>query len=107
VLAELGNGEAIDASTTRSNVMGRIEHGVTPGYIDYYLEERLLKAYCSTVSFGYADFKRQLEGLFSVTHMPKKDMMAKTRGPQMRVAVLRISRRVDEETQDQLSLGID
>ena len=107
VLAELGNGEAIDASTTRSNVMGRIEHGVTPGYIDYYLEERLLKAYCATMSFGYADFRRQLEGMFSVTHMPKKDMMAKTRGPQMRVSVLRISRREDEEALSQLSLGID
>lgn len=107
VAAELGNGDAIDASTTRSNVMGRIEHGVTPGYTDYYIEERLLKTYCSTMSFGYADFKRQLEGMFSVTHMPKKDMMAKTRGPQMRVSVLRISRRVDEENLDQLSLGIN
>jgi hypothetical protein len=87
--------------------MGRIEHGVTPGYIDYYLEERLLKAYCATMSFGYADFRRQLEGMFSVTHMPKKDMMAKTRGPQMRVSVLRISRREDEEALSQLSLGID
>ena len=80
---------------------------MTPGYTDYYIEERLLKAYCATMSFGYADFRRQLEGMFSVTHMPKKDMMAKTRGPQMRVAVLRISRRVDEETIDQLSLGIN
>lgn len=106
VLAELGNGEAIDASTTRSNVMGRIEHGVTPGHIDYYIEERLLKAYCSTMSFGYADFKRQLEALFSVTQMPKKDMMARTKGPQMRVSVLRISRRIDEETLSNLPLAV-
>ena len=107
VLAELGDGNAIDASTTKSNVMGRIEHGVTPGYIDFYIEERLLKSYCSTMSFGYADFKRQLENQFSVTPMPKKDMMAKTRGPQMRVSVLRISRRIDEDLADTLSLGIN
>jgi hypothetical protein len=107
VLAELGDGNAIDASTTKSHVMGRIEHGVTPGYIDFYIEERLLKSYCSTMSFGYADFRRQLENLFSVTQMPKKDMMAKTRGPQMRVSVLRISRRIDEDLADTLSLGIN
>jgi len=97
VLAELGNGTAIDASTTRSNVMGRIEHGVTAGYIDYYIEERLLKTFCSTMSFGYADFKRQLETMFAVSHMQKKDLMAKTKGPQMRVGVLKITRKVDDE----------
>lgn len=97
VLAELGNGGAIDASTTRSQVMGRIEHGATPGHTDYYIEERLLKAYCSSMSFGYSDFKRQLEALFIVTYMPKKDMLSRTKGPQMRVPVLRITRRTDED----------
>jgi hypothetical protein len=97
VLAELGNGGAIDASTTRSHVMGRIEHGITPGFTDYFIEERLLKAFCSSMSFGYSDFKRQLELMCAVTHMPKKDMMAKTKGPQMRVPVLKITRRIDED----------
>lgn len=97
VLAELGGGGAIDASITRSQVMGRIEHGVTAGCIDYYIEERLLKAFCSSMSFGYSDFKRQLEGMFAVTHISKKDMMAKTKGPQMRVPVLKITRRIDED----------
>jgi len=106
VLAELGNGGVIDASTTRSQVMGRIEHGVTAGCIDYYIEERLLKAYCSSMSFGYADFKRRLEEMFLVTYMPKKDMMARTRGPQMRVPVLKITRRIDEEEfANQISLA--
>ncbi len=97
VLAELGHGGAVDASTTRSQIMGRIEHGNTPGYIDYFIEERMLKAFCSTVSFGYSDFKKQLETMFAVTHISKKDMTAKTKGPQMRVSALKISRRVDEE----------
>ncbi len=97
ILAELGHGGVIDASTTRSQIMGRIEHGVTPGFVDYYIEERLLKAFCSSMSFGYSDFKRKLEELFAVTYMPKKDMMARTKGPQMRVPVLKITRRIDEE----------
>jgi hypothetical protein len=97
VLAELGNGGAIDASTTRTKIMGRIEHGATVGFTDYYIEERLLKAFCSTMSFGYADFKKYLEEQFMVSYMPKKDMTAKTKGPPMRVSVMKITRRSDEE----------
>lgn len=97
VFAELGNGGVIDASTARSQVMGRIEHGLTAGHIDYFIEERVLKAFCSSMSFGYADFKRQLEGMFSVSYMSKKDMMSRTKGPQMRVPVMKITRRVEED----------
>jgi len=97
VLAELGNGGAIDASTTRTKIMGRVEHGATVGFTDYYIEERLLKAFCSTMSFGYADFKKYLEEQFMVSYMPKKDMTAKTKGPPMRVSVMKITRRSDEE----------
>jgi hypothetical protein len=110
ILAELGSGGEVDKATTRSNVMGRVEHGFTPDHIDFFIEEQLLKAYCSSMSFGYADFKRQLAQAFAVTHMPKKDMTARTQGPQMRVSVLKISRRVsdmDDETRTTLSLGAD
>lgn len=97
LMAALGNGDVIDASTARSNIMGRVEHGFTPGHVDYFIEERLLKSYCSSMSFGFADFKRQLEKMFTVTYMARKDMMAKTKGPQMRVAVIKISRRIDDD----------
>ena len=103
VLAELGNGKEVDDSTTRSRIMGRIEHGTTPGYIDYYIEQSMLKACCANMSFGYADFKRQLGDMFKVTEISKKDMTAKTRGPQMRVAVLKISRLITEKDNDLLN----
>jgi hypothetical protein len=77
--------------------MGRVEHGNAVGFTDYFIEERLLKAFCSTMSFGYADFKKQLEELFSVSYVTKKDMTSRTKGPPMRVAVMKISRRSDEE----------
>lgn len=98
ILAEMGSGGAIDASTTKSHVMGRVEHGVVKDYIDYYIEERLLKAFCSSMSFGYADFKVQLEKQFVVSYVPKKDMMARTKGPQMRVPTMKITRRIEDET---------
>ena len=77
--------------------MGRVEHGATPGHVDYFIEERLLMSYCSSMSFGFADFKRQLEKVFTVSYIGRKDMMSKTRGPQMRVAVIKISRRMDDD----------
>ena len=110
ILAELGRGGEVDRATTRSSIMGRVEHGFTPDHVDYFIEEQLLKAYCSSMSFGYADFKRQLAQAFTVSHVGKKDMTARTQGPQMRVSVLKISRRIsdmDDETRSTLSLGDD
>jgi hypothetical protein len=95
LMAELGSGKEIDISITRNKVLGRVEHEVTPKYIDYYIEENLLKSYCASMSFGYTSFKRQLEDQFQVEFV-KKDMMAKTKGPQMRVAVMKIRRRVED-----------
>lgn len=106
ILAELGNGKEVDESITRSSIMGRVEHGFTPGYIDYYIEESMLKACCASMSYGYADFKRKLGMECAVTPMPKKDLTAKTRGPQMRVSVLKISRPItDLEDDDPLSMA--
>ena len=106
VLASMGDGGVIDKSTTRSQVMGRVENGVTADHVDYYIEERLLKAYCATMSFGYADFKKQVEKMFTVAYMSKKDLMSRTGGPQMRVATMKITRRREEdEVAVQISLG--
>jgi len=98
----------VDMSITRSAILGRVEHDATPGHIDYYLEEGMLKAYCASMSFGYSDFKRQLAAMFTMTHMPKKNMTAKTKGPQMRVAVIKISRRIttlEDDDEGALSVG--
>jgi hypothetical protein len=48
------------------------------------------------MSFGYTDFKRQLENMqkgpqqFRIQYL-RKDMLAKTDGPAMRVKVMQIS----------------
>lgn len=102
VLAELGSGKEVDDSMARSRIMGRVEHGITPGYIDYFIEESMLKACCANMSFGYSDFKLQLGRVCKVTQVAKKDMTAKTRGPQMRVSVLKISRLITEEDNERL-----
>ena len=99
LLAELGNGSAIDQSITRSKVMGRVEHEIErKGYVEYFLEEQVLKAHCVSQSFGFEDFKAQISATpgYLVRHI-RKDMMAKTRGPQMRVKALSIARLVSDD----------
>jgi hypothetical protein len=109
-LAHLGDGSMVDKNTTRAEVMGRVEHGVTAGHVDFFIEERMLKSFCSNMSFGYANFKRYLETQFTVSYVSKKDMMSKTSAPPMRVAAMKISRSVteaDETLIHQVSLAED
>jgi hypothetical protein len=89
--AMFGDGTSVGRTTTRQEIMGRVEHGVNPGYVDYYIEERLLRAYCSNMSFSYATFKTEIAQSFIVQQVTKKDMTAKTDGPPMRVSTLRLS----------------
>ena len=95
-LAHFHDGSVVGKNTTRAEVMGRVEHGVTAGCVDFFIEERLFKAYCSNMSFSYTNLKKQLEALFTVSYVPKKDMMAKTDAPPMRVSAMKISRKINE-----------
>jgi hypothetical protein len=105
LLATWGDGrDTRDTSITRSKVLGRIEHAtLQPGYVEYFIEEQLLKQHCVSMSFGYTDFKKQLEAQFKVTYT-KKDMLARTNGPTMRVNVMHVSRPADSVDEDKLSV---
>ena len=96
--ATLGGSGEIDLSLTRSDVAGRVEHGFTPGHIEYFIEEQLLKQHCVSMSYGYKDFKEAMEKMpnYKIQY-PRKDMLAKTRGPSMRVNVMQITRPVNPE----------
>ena len=96
--ASLGDSGVIDQSLTKSEILGRVEHGVTANHVDFYIEEQLLKKYCSSMSFGYSDFKKQMEDTYNVSYT-KKDLMSRTKGPQMRVNAMCISRRMTSETE--------
>lgn len=89
--AMFGDGTTIGRGTTRSEVMGRAEHGTSHNCIDFYIEERLLRSFCSNMSFSYNTFKEDIAKHFLVNFVPKKDMMSRTEGPPMRVATIRIS----------------
>lgn len=97
VLAHFHDGSMVGKSTTRAEVMGRVEHGVTEGCIDFYIEERLLRSYCSSRSFSYNNFKQQIQESHIVAYMAKKDMMARTEAPPMRVAAIKITKRIHDD----------
>lgn len=88
---------AIDLSTSRTEVMGRVEHGFSINAVDYFIEKAQLQRQCTAMSFGYDDFVNQLAALpnYKLRYM-KKNMMAFTRGPETRMHVLWISRPLDE-----------
>jgi hypothetical protein len=96
VSAVFSDGSIVGKNTTRSEVMGRVEHGVGGGGVDFYIEERLLRSYCSAMSFSYNTFREQISKLFITNFMQRKDMMAKTDGPPMRVNTVKITRRADD-----------
>jgi hypothetical protein len=96
VLAAFSDGSIVGKNTTRAEIMGRVEHGVGGGGVDFYIEERLLRAYCSAMSFSYTTFRDQISKQFITSFMQRKDMMAKTDGPPMRVSAVKITRRADD-----------
>ena len=103
LLSAWGSGDTIDKSLTRSKVRGRVEHEIIAnGNVEYYIEEQLLKQHCIAMSFSYADFKAQISKTYTVKHV-KKDMLAKTNGPSMRVNVLHITMRIEDV--EELQLG--
>ena len=106
VLATFHDGAIVGKNTTRSEVMGRVEHGVTANCVDFYIEERLLRAYCSNMSFSYNTFKTEMHDAHHVTYIQKKDMMSKTDGPPMRVSVMKISKRTGEDVVEQVQQAV-
>jgi len=99
--ASLGGEKEIDQSITRTNVAGRVEHGFTPGHINYYIEIQLIKAHCVAMSYGYSDFKEQLEKMPNfVVEECKPNMLSKTRGPALRVNALKITRPITEDDEE-------
>lgn len=101
IASSFGADGVVDESLTRSDIAGRVERGFTPGHIEYYIEEQLLKQHCVSMSFGYKDFKEAIESLpnYKVRYV-RKDMLSKTRGPAMRVNVMQITRPITPDDEE-------
>jgi hypothetical protein len=72
----------------RRDLCGRVERG-RDGYIHYFIAEKELKAFCSSLSYGYTEFKRDLskDGPVGFTH---RNILAGTRGPTLTIRCLHV-----------------
>ena len=59
------------------------------GYIHYYIEERELKAFCSSLSFGYTEFKNELHTATPIQHV-QKNLLAGAKGPALSVRCISV-----------------
>lgn len=85
------SGIEVAETLDRRDLCGRVERNATDGLVDYYIEEKEIKAFCSSLSYGYAEFKRDLTAektLFrSGIH---KNLLHGTKGPVMSVKCLHV-----------------
>jgi uncharacterized protein (DUF927 family) len=85
------SGVEVAETLDRQDLCGRVEKR-HDGYIDYYIEERELKAFCSSLSYGYNEFRRDLAA-YSPIKRVQKDVLAGTRGPMMMVNCLHLKQK--------------
>lgn len=78
----------------RHDLCGRVEKGAEVGWIDYYIEERELKAFCSSLSYGYAEFKKDIAATCPINYL-RKDLLAGTKGPSMQVRCIHVKQAVE------------
>lgn len=90
-----GDGRQISKDSAKGRIAGRVEYDITPGWVDYYIEVNMLKRYCATRNWSYLELQRQLSDTMIAVET-RKDILARTNGPSMRVLCLKVSRMIDE-----------
>lgn len=83
------SGIEVAETLERRDLCGRVEKGLTPGWIDYFIEEKELKAFCSSLSYGYTEFKKNISEICPVKY-GRKDLLSGTKGPTMSVRCIYI-----------------
>ena len=80
----------------RRDVCGRVEKGSVDGWLDYWIEERELKSFCSSMSYGYSEFKKDISRNSScvVVGFKTKDLLANTKGPTLAVKCIHIKQSI-------------
>lgn len=101
VMQHLIGGFAIQPSSSRQAVKGRLEYNVTPGYVDYYIDQRLLKLHCADNSIGYEAFLKELEQVATV-QIVRKNLLAGTKGPDLKAVCVKVTRTVADVESDDL-----
>jgi hypothetical protein len=85
-------GIEIAETLDRRDLCGRVEKGKTDGWVEYYIGEKEIKSFCSSLSYGYTEFKRDLskDGPIGFT---MRNILAGTRGPVLAIRCLHVRQR--------------
>ena len=86
----------VTKQTTRGRVAGRIERDIRPGFNDFFIEIMTFKQYCGSRNKSYKSVVEDLKKTMIVTES-RRDLLAKTGGPEMRVNCLHISTLIADE----------
>lgn len=78
------------SSSVKGAVRGRAERDVVPGMVDYYIEIKMLKVHCAKMNQSFLEFQKELMLVADVSEC-RRDLLAGTRGPTMRVNCLKIT----------------
>lgn len=90
----------------RHDVCGRVEKGSSKQWVDYYIEARTLKAFCSSLSYGFAEFENDLStgngdrSRACPIVFIRKDILSGIKGPTMQVKVAHIKLPLEEANMD-------
>ena len=99
-----GDGRSVSHDSAKGKVAGRVEYDIKAGYVDYFVEFSMLKRYCASRNWSFQDLREQLTktpGL-AVTD-GRKDLLALTKSPPMRVMCLCITRLIRESDEKELA----
>lgn len=93
--AIFSDGRNLSPSSTRGRVAGRIEYDVRAGWVDYYIETATFKRYCAERNRSYAAVVEELQKTVIAVPGVRRDLLAKTGGPEMRVLCLQVSTQIE------------
>ena len=98
-MALFSNGESPNSMSARGRIAGRVEYNINKGWIDYYIDVSTMKRYVSERNISYEGFKKELmasDGL--VVKEKRKDLLARTSGPELVTLCLCISKQITDDT---------
>lgn len=96
--ATWSDGRAIGRDSAKGKIAGRVEVDITPGWTDYYIDLATFKRYVAERNYSYSELFKELQKTMVVSDHHRKDLLANTGGPSLRVTCVKISReRKDDE----------
>lgn len=96
-MAVFQDGRNVSSQSTRGRVAGRIECDVRKGWKDFFIEVATFKQFCGSRNQSYKAVVAELSQTFGVIKESRRDLLAKTGGPELRVNCLQISTLIDDE----------